>query len=207
MTKGSGIPGRRVAAVLLIGLALAGCAGTRVEGFVDPAFVGRPVASVAVAAPRAGLADRLTLEDAAVAQLSALGVRALRMVDLAPPTRNLSPAQIEGALAANRIEAVLEIAPTAEAVRLAYVPPVYGGPLFWGGGYYGRGFGIGLGGWGRPGYVAETPVAVYQAVLEQVEGGARIWTGEAEAAGGSFAGVAERVARDIALRLRADGVV
>ncbi|WP_225766169.1 hypothetical protein [Inquilinus sp. Marseille-Q2685] len=206
----------RALLLALTSLLLAACVQTRVAGYVDPAYRGgAAIRSIAVAADTPRLAERQALESAAVAELTARGVRAVRMIDLVPPTRPGGPAAEAAAIRTAGVGAVLRITVDQRAMVARYIPPTYVGDPFWpyggpwpyGGYWYGRGPFAGPatgGGW------VDEPAARYEARLQQAGDGAVIWTGEATARGGSstdFADLAARAAKDLVARLQQDKVI
>jgi len=204
----------RALVLALTVLFLAACVQTRVAGYVDPAYRGgATIRSIAVAAETPQLVEREALESAAVAQLTANGVRAVRMIDLVPPTRPGGPAAEAAAIRASGVRAVLRIAVDQRATIARYIPPTYVGDPFYGGfwpygGYW----------YGRPAYAGpvtggswvDEPAARYEAKLQEAGNDTVIWTGEATARGNSysdFADLATRTAKDLVARLRQDGVI
>ncbi|MGK9236173.1 hypothetical protein KXS07_30420 [Inquilinus limosus] len=203
----------RVLVLVLTALLLGACAQTQVAGYVDPAYRGgAKIRSVVVAAETPRLGEREALESAAVAELTARGVRALRMIDLAPPTRPGGPAAETAAIRAAGVRAVLRIAVDQRAMVGRYIPPTYVGDPFWpyGGpwyGWYGR---YPFAGPVTSGSWVEEPAARYDATLQEAGSGGVIWKGEAVARGSSstdFADLATRAARDLVSRLQQDGVI
>lgn len=210
----------RALVLALTALLLGACVQTRVAGYVDPAYRGGPaIGSIAVAAETPRLAEREALESAAVAELAANGVRAVRMIDLVPPTRPGGPAAEAAAIRTSGVRAVLHIAVEQRAVVARYLPPTYvGDPFFYG---YGGGYGgfWPYGGWyGRPafggpvtgGSWVDEPAARYAARLQEAGSDTVIWTGEATAKGNSnsdFADLATRTAKELVGRLKQDGLI
>jgi hypothetical protein len=208
----------RALVLALTALLLGACVQTRVAGYVDPAYRGGPaIRAIVVAAQTPRLAEREALETAAVAELIANGVRAVRMIDLVPPTRPGGPAAEAAAIRSAGVRAVLRIAVDQRATITRYLPPTYVGDPFYGYGGYG-GFWP-YGGWyGRPAFAGpvtggswiDEPVARYEARLQEAGNGTVIWTGEATARGNSnsdFADLAARAAKDLVARLKQDGIV
>ncbi|OWJ65240.1 hypothetical protein [Inquilinus limosus] len=210
----------RALVLALTALLLGACVQTRVAGYVDPAYRGgAAIRSIAVAAQTPRLAEREALESAAVAELTANGVHAVRMIDLVPPTRPGGPAAEAAAIRTTGVRAVLRIAVDQRATVTRYIPPTYlGDPFFYG---YGGGYGgfWPYGGWyGRPAFAGpvtgggwvDEPAARYEARLQESGSGTVIWTGEATARGNSssdFADLAARAAKDLVARLKQDGLV
>lgn len=200
----------RALVLALTALLLGACAQTQVAGYVDPAYRGgAPIRSIVVVAETPRLGERQALESAAVAELTARGVQARRMIDLAPPTRPDGPAAETAAIRAAGVRAVLRITVDQRATVARYLPPTYlGDPFF---PYYGYGYYPGpFAGLTTGGRWIEEPTARYDATLQEAIGGAAIWKGEAVARGGSnsnFADLAARAARDLVSRLQRDKVI
>lgn len=200
----------RIFVLALAALLLAACSQTRIASYVDPAYRGgAKIRSIAVAAGTPQLGEREALESAAVAELAADGVRAVRMIDLVPPTRPGGPAAEAAAIRTAGVRAVLRITVGQRGVVTRYNPPAYfGDPFFpYGDPWYGRspfpGPAVG-GNW------VEEPVARYEATLQEAQGGAVIWKGEAVTRGGAsadFGDLAARAAKDLVARLQQDGVI
>ncbi|TSD88863.1 hypothetical protein FFK22_010245 [Mycobacterium sp. KBS0706] len=202
----------RALVFVLTALILGACAQTQVASFVDPAYRGgAAIRSMVVVAETPRLGEREALESAAVAELAARGVRAQRMIDLAPPTRPGGPAAEAAAIRAAGVRAVLRIAVDQRATVARYIPPTYVGDPFFP--YYGYGYGYYPGpfaGLTTDGRWVEEPTARYEATLQEAGGGTAIWKGEAVARGGSnsnFADLAARAARDLVSRLQQDKVI
>lgn len=197
--------------IVIASLLLGACVQTRVASYVDPAYRGgAKIGSMVVAADTQQLGEREALETAAVAALKDRGVRAVRMIDLVPPTRPAGPSAEAAALRAAGTQAVLRIALERRGVATRYVPP----PPFWGDPffpYYGYGYGSYPGAFFGPvpaGSWVEEPMARYAATLQDTARGATIWKGEAAARGGSdFSDIASKVARDLVARLGEDGLI
>ena len=203
----------RTIILALASLLLGACVQTRVVGYVDPAYRSGPkITSVVVAAQSSDLGERQAIETTAAAQLAAHGVRALRMIDLVPPTRPGGPAAEAVALRTAGTQAVLRIAVDGRAVLARYIPPVYGpsyfypyGAGFGRYGYYPGGYGpISGGGW------VPQPTARYGATLQDLRSGATIWTGDAGSRGPSdsdFDDLAGDAAKQLVGQLHQDGVI
>lgn len=99
---------RIMVAALALGL-LAGCASTTMSTYRDPGTTGRSaMGSVAVFAIDGDLGSRQTVETVAVTRLTeATGTRAVRAIDLLPPTRNIPPEEATRILQEAGIEGVL----------------------------------------------------------------------------------------------------
>lgn len=206
----------RALVLALTVLLLGACVQTRVAGYVDPAYRGgAAIRSVAVAAETPRLGERQALESAAVAELTANGVRAVRMIDLVPPTRPGGPAAEAAAIRTAGVRAVLRIAVDQRATVARYLPPTYVGDPFYGyggfwpygGPWYGR---TAFAGPVTGGSWVDEPAARYEARLQEAGNGTVIWTGEATARGNSssdFADLAARAAKDLVARLRQDGII
>jgi hypothetical protein len=131
------------------------------------------------------------------------------MIDLVPPTRPGGPSAEAAALRAAGVRAVLRIAVGQRGTISRYNPPAYfGDPFFpygdpWYGGYAFPGPVVG-GTW------VQEPAARYEATLQEAQGGAVIWKGEAVTRGGAsadFSDLAARAAKDLVARLQQDGVI
>lgn len=211
----------RALILALTALLLSACVQTRVAGYVDPVYRGGPaIRSIAVAAQTPRLTEREALETAAVAELTANGVHAVRMIDLVPPTRPGGPAAEAAAIRSAGVRAVLRIAVDQRATITRYLPPTYVGDPFYGYGYggYGGFWPYGGGWYGRPGFAGQVtggswidePAARYEARLQEAGNDTVIWTGEATARGNSssdFTDLATRAAKDLVARLKQDGIV
>ncbi|MGK9166254.1 hypothetical protein KXR53_08155 [Inquilinus limosus] len=204
----------RVLVLALTALLLGACVQTRVAGYVDPAYRGgATIRSMAVVAETPRLGEREALESAAVAELTANGVRAVRMIDLVPPTRLGGPAAEIAAIRTAGVRAVLRIAVDQRATVARYIPPTYVGDPFFPYGPWPYGYGYGRYPFAGPvssGSWVDEPVARYEARVQEAGGTAVIWTGDATARGSSsadFADLAARAAKDLVARLRQDGVI
>jgi hypothetical protein len=207
----------RILALVLATLLLGACAQTRVASYVDPAYRGGPkLTAVAVAADTARLGEQQALESAAVAALSAQGVRAVRMIDLVPPTRAGGSAAQTAALRTSGVQAVLRITVDRRAVAARYIPPAYGPDAFYPyGGFYGPygGYGYYPGAYGGPissGGWVEEPLARYSASLQDLRSGATIWKADAGSRGSSstdFDDLAADAAKELVGRLHQDGLI
>ena len=204
----------RSLALVLTALLLGACVQTRVAGYVDPAYRGGPkIGSMVVAADTQRLGEREALESAAVAELTARGVRAVRMIDLVPPTRPGGPQAEAAAIRTAGVRAVLRIAVDQRGVTARFIPPTYVSDPFFPYGGFGYGYGPYRGPFTGPatggGWVQE-PTARYDATLEDTGNHATIWKADAVARGNSsadFADLAAKVAQDLVERLQRDGVI
>ena len=119
----------RAILVLAIGLMISGCAQqivTNVNGFVDPKYREYiKFDSVAVMALGGSLEQAQAIEDTAVKEFSERGVRALRSLDLVPPTRKLTGESWSKAIHESKVEAMLYIKLKDLDLTERYIPPRY----------------------------------------------------------------------------------
>ena len=94
-------------AAILLSVALCSCIKTKVKGYTDADYHSRQVSRVAIHVLDAPLNFSEALERRAVARLSKLGVTAIPLYQILPPTRNYTVDERRNALGAARVEAVL----------------------------------------------------------------------------------------------------
>jgi len=208
---------RAIAAAALV---LAACVKTEVTSYTDPAF--RPdgkFASVLVAAFGTGLQETQTVESAAVQAFAAKGVRALRSLDVIPPTRQMTEAEIAAAIQATGAASLLMIVATEKGATQHYVPPSYTpgdisgaintvGPfaqlhLRQSPGHF------------SPGYTVSKPNARYFAMLGDLGNGGIVWMAEVAAREASLLplatadhdALARSMAGEVVAKLAMDGVI
>ncbi|MFN4292204.1 MAG: hypothetical protein ACK4E7_15220 [Permianibacter sp.] len=97
----------RVLIIVFIVLALCSCIKTRVKGYSDIDSQGRKISSVAIHIVDAPMNFSEALERRAIARLSKMGVAAVPLFQLLPPTRNYTVEERRKVLATARVEAVL----------------------------------------------------------------------------------------------------
>lgn len=182
--------------------------------FVDPSY--RDAArfsSVVVVTFGMGLDERQAAEDSAVDSFKSHNVRALRGMDVIPPTRNLSGAQMAELIRAANVETVLVLSVGQKGETQTYIPPTYVP-----GSTYGTVNSIGntaylniyqTPGYTIGGYSISKPRANYSATLYDVRTGSEIWTADALTKGNAFADyklLAHSVAAKAVSTLLADGL-
>jgi len=96
-------------AVVLFGLALAGCASTSLTAYQDPAFASASFGKVAVVATGVQLDERMALENQLVGALRNKRVTAESTLRLFPPTRPMSDEEMDAALLADGYDAILTV--------------------------------------------------------------------------------------------------
>lgn len=186
-----------VAAVAL--LLVGGCTGTRTNltSFVDPSRHGQPpYTSVVVVGYQGTIEHQRTIETTVVELLTKSGVRAIRSIDIAPPTEDLSVEQWSDRLVASAVDVVLFIDRSESRVGESYVPPKYRAPTYYSPGYY-------SGGW-----IEKYPVAFYDLELVELIGGKTVWKAEAGSHGSSakrFTDLSRDVAEKAVQRLIEEG--
>ena len=97
----------RTLLISVVVVALCSCIKTKVKGYSDVEYQGRTVSTVAVHVVEAPMNFSEALERRAIARLSKLGVTAVPLYELLPPTRNHTVKERRNALSAARVEAVL----------------------------------------------------------------------------------------------------
>ncbi len=206
----------RLAVFFLAAALLAGCVPrTEMTSFVDPAFrgAGPSFSSVVVFAAGIGLEERQIIEDSVVEAFAVHKVRALRGVDVIPPTRDYTDAEWAGQVLAAGVEAVLFIGVGGKDVTETYVPPTYyPGSTYGTATTYGNTTYVDIyqsPGYTVGGYSISKPFAAYAASVISVADGLKAWQADAKAGGNafhSFNDLSEQVARDTVEQLVADGL-
>lgn len=195
----------RLTAMAMAALLLAACVRSEISSYTDPSFrQSAAVGSVVVFGLGMGLEERATVEGAAVARLGARGIRGVRGLDVAPPTRTMNDAEIVDAILASGADGVLIIGATAKGETSSYVPPQYHP-----GSVYGTATTTGnfttfniyqSPGYTTGGYTITKPNAQYAAVLYDADTGAQLWQAGIQSRGTAFddyESVAEGMAGDV----------
>lgn len=160
--------------------------------FVDPAYrQDQSFSSVAVFAPGARLDERTAIETAAADAFASHQVRAVRGIDLIPPTREMTEEEWANQVIGSGVDTVLFIAKGEHGISQAYVPQTY---------YPGATTGTAqtLGGttvynfnqspgFTTGGFTVSKPHAAYRAILIDVRNGQQIWAADAASRGNAFA--------------------
>jgi hypothetical protein len=183
---------RRCLVLASAALLLACVARTNVTSFVDPAYrETHTFLSVAVFALGVGLEERQTIEGTVAQRFAEHGIRALRGIDLVPPTRQVTEEEWSRAVVASAADTLLLIAKVGQDVSHVYVPPTY---------YPGTTSGTAQTfgnttsfnftqspGYTTGGYTISKPLATYTAVLLNVQDGQPVWKADAHSRGNAFA--------------------
>jgi hypothetical protein len=183
---------RRSLVLTSAALLLACVARTSVTSFVDPAYrQARSFSSVAVFALGVGLEERQTIENTVAQRLADHGVRAIRGIDLVPPTRQVTEEEWTHDVLASGAETVLIISKTGQGVSHAYIPQTYypgatsgtaqtvGNMTFFN---FNQSPSYTMGG-----HTISKPRATYSAVLVNVQDGQPMWKADAKSRGNAFA--------------------
>ncbi len=142
---------------------LCSCATTSLSSYTDPAFTGTTFESVAIWADTTDLEWRQDLETSMQERVVATtGATAIRVMDIAPPTRDYDFNDVFQLMRGDGVEAVIVITLTETGVAQSV-----------GGNEYGV-------------YTSDTPWADMAVDLYQVESGAKVWTGTAKTEGDEF---------------------
>ena len=180
--------------LVLIGASvLAACtARTSVTSFIDPAYrQTQTFSSVAVFAVGVDLEEQQTIEDTVAQRFAEHNVRAIRGIDLVPPTRRVTKEEWTQDILASGADTVLIISKTGQGVSHAYVPQTYypgstsgtaqtlGGTTFFN---FSQSPGYTTGG-----HTISKPRATYTAVLLNVHDGQPMWKADAKSRGNAFA--------------------
>jgi hypothetical protein len=185
---------------------------TSMTSFVDPAYRQAPsFSSVAVFAPDAGLDERVTIETAAADAFTSHQVRAVRGIDLIPPTRQITKEEWANQVIGSGVDTVLFIAKGGQGTSQAYVPQTY---------YPGATTGTAqtLGnrtvynfhqspGFTTGGFMVSKPHAAYSAILINLQDGQQIWAADATSRSNAFASfddLDQSVAKEAVAQLIAD---
>ena len=180
--------------LVLVGatMLLACTARTSITSFVDPAYrQPHTSSSVAVFAMGVGLEERETIEDTVAQRFADHGVRAIRGVDVVPPTRQVTDEEWTHEVVASGVDTVLIISKTGQGVSQAYIPQTY-----YPGATYGTARTLGnttyfdlnqSPGYTTGGHTISKPRATYSAVLFNVQDGQPMWKADAKSRGNAFA--------------------
>ncbi len=145
-------------------LFLSSCATTSISSYTDPAFTGVTFGSVAVWADTSDLEWRQDLETSMQERIvSTTGAKAIRTIDIAPPTRGYDAIEMFQLMQGVGVEAVIVVAFTETGVAQTVS---------------GNEYGI---------YTSDMPWAEAAVDLYQVESGTKVWTGTAKTQGGDLA--------------------
>jgi hypothetical protein len=171
---------------------LACVARTSVTSFVDPAYRDtQTFSSVAVFALGVGLEERQIIEGTVAQRLADHGVRAVRGIDLVPPTRQVTEEEWSHEILASGADTLLLIAKVGQDVTHVYVPPTYHpGTISGTAQTFGNTTSMHLTqspGYTTGGYTLSKPLATYTAVLLNVESGQAMWKADANSRGNVFA--------------------
>jgi hypothetical protein len=167
-------------------------ARTNVTSFVDPAYrQADSFSSVAVFALGVGLEERQTIEGTVVQRFAGHDVRAVRGIDLVPPTRQVTSEEWTHEVLASGADTVLIITKVGEGVKHAYIPQSYypgatsgtartvGDTTFFN---FNQSPGYTMGG-----HTISKPRATYTALLHNLQDGQPIWKADANSRGNAFA--------------------
>ena len=173
-------------------LLLACVARTSVTSFVDPAYrQDHNFSSVAVFASGVGLEERQTIEDTVAQRFADHGVRAIRGIDIVPPTRQVTDKEWTQDVVASGADTVLIISKTGQGVSHAYIPQTY-----YPGATSGTAQTVGdmtffnfnqSPGYTMGGHTISKPRATYSAVLFNVQDEQPMWKADAKSRGSAFA--------------------
>lgn len=183
---------------LLLVLVLGACvvARTEVTSFKDPAYSEKPqFSSVIVFTTGMALDEKTAVETAAVQAFSDRGARALRGMDVVPPTRQLGDAELIETVLATGVQTVLVVSAGGKGHEETYVPPAL---------YVGQTFSTITGG-----YPISKPKAGYSAILIDTSTGSAVWQADALSRGKAFAefsDLARSMAEKAVAKLYEDGV-
>lgn len=204
----------RFAIAFLCLLVTGACVRSDISSYTDPAFrQSSAVSSMVVFGFGMSLEERGVVESAAVARLEAAGLRGIRGIDIAPPTRQLDDAQLVRAILNTGADSVLVIEPTGKGTTSTYVPPTYHP-----GSVYGTATTTGnfttlnlyqTPGYTSGGYSISKPHASYAAVLFEADTGAQLWQASIQSRGSAFddyRSVAEGMAGDVIDELTGSGL-
>jgi hypothetical protein len=176
--------------LLILALAIAGCAQTDVYGYKDPKFASHRFQSVIVYAPNMSLQEREIVETTAVTDLNSRGVSAIGSMAIVPPTRNLSQEDSAKALIESGYEGVLVFSEAGKSATETYVPPTYHpgsstssvnvvGNTAYVNTYTSPGYTTG-------GYSISKPISAYAAALLYMKSGEMAWQAELSSRGSAF---------------------
>ena len=153
----------RIAIVSIIFALLCSCATTSLSSYTDPAFTGVTFESIAIWADTSDLEWRQDLETSMQERVvTKTGARAVRVIDIAPPTRDYDAIEMFQLMRGAGIEAVIVVVFTDTGVAQTVSGNEYGV------------------------YTSEMPWAEAAVDLYQVESGAKVWTGTAKTQGDEF---------------------
>lgn len=173
---------RLVTAILLVAVAIAGCAGpTRIiQEWQDPAYAGGPFKRIFVIGITRDATVRRVFEDAFCAELKARAVECVQSYTLVPEDDIASRERYDGAVAQARADGVFIARVLRVDRRIEVIPAA---PVTFGGayGFYGSA-------WGGPlfvGYAAPPTVLQYDEVyvesrLFSVRSDQPVWTAQSE---------------------------
>ena len=180
---------------------LLGCvARTDMTSFVDPAYRdGRNYSSVVIFAYGVPLEEQQVIEGAVVERFQLREVRALRGVDVVPPTRQVPIEEWGPYVEKSNVETVLIITAGGKDTSQTYVPPTstYGMAQTVGNTTY-------LNMYQTPGYTISKPHAAYSAALIDQQNLQVVWMADATSRGNAFATFSDlgrSVAQEIVDRL------
>ena len=153
----------RIATASILFAFLCSCVTTSLSSYTDPAFAGITFDSVAVWVDTSDLEWRQDLESSMQERVvTNTGAKAVRVIDIAPPTRGYDASEIFELMRGAGVEAVIVVAFTETGVAQTVSGNQYGV------------------------YTSDTPWAVAAVDLYQVESGAKVWTGTAKTQGDEF---------------------
>lgn len=171
---------------------LAGCAQTKMTSFTDPSRKDAPkyLAAMVMGAGM-GLEERQIAESEVVKDFAKYGKKAIRSVDVVPPTGTFSTAEQLDRIKNAEVDSVLIIALAGRDEVAQYIPPTYVpgqttttvnviGNTAYATSNTTPGYTIGGG-------VVKKPRANYTVALYDAKSGQRVWIAEAASRGNAFA--------------------
>ena len=153
----------RITIVSIFFAFLCSCVTTSLSSYTDPAFTGVTFDSVAIWADTSDLEWRQDLETSMQERVvTTTGAKAVRVMDIAPPTRDYDVTEIFQLMRGVGVEAVVVIVFTETGVAQTVSGNQYGV------------------------YTSDMPWAEAAVDLYQVESGTKVWTGTAKTQGDEF---------------------
>jgi len=153
---------RPLKVAILVAL-LSSCASTSLSSYTDPAFTNATFDSVAIWADTKDLEWRRDLEtNMQELVVTTTGAKAMRVLDIAPPTRDYNVAEVFKLMRGVGVAAVVVIAFTETGVTQSVSGNQYGV------------------------YTTEAPWAAGAVDMYEVESGAKVWTGTTKTEGDAF---------------------
>jgi O6-methylguanine-DNA--protein-cysteine methyltransferase len=155
-----------------LGVALAGCASTKVTSFRDP-IGNRRYSVVVVAASFSDLDSRSTTEGAFVSALAAQGVKGIPSMTIWPPTRDYNGAELDSTARAAGADGILFVDVTDSYSDQEYIPETSrtSGTAT----TIGKTTNYSANTWQSGGYYASKARVNYKVTLVDVEAGRQVW--------------------------------